>query len=75
MSSEVISDLITTKFTDIANSLFSPGVFPDSEKYASLKLFVKTGKESVKFSSFRLISNTSFLSKVLENACLKQLKD
>ena len=37
MISEIISDAITTTFTDIVNCSVSTGVLPDSEKYAVVK--------------------------------------
>ena len=73
MSSEIISDPITTIFTDIANSSFSTGVFPDTVTYAVVKPLLKAGKDRDEFSSYRPLYNASFLSKVLETACLKQL--
>ena len=75
MCSEIISDPITTIFTDIVNSSFSTGVFPDSEKYAVVKPLLKAGKDRDELSSYRPLYNTSFLSKVLETACLKQLNE
>ena len=36
MSSEIISDPITTIFTDKVNSSFSTAVFPDTEKFAAV---------------------------------------
>ena len=72
MSSEIISDPITTIFTDIVNSSFSTGVFPGTEKYAVVKPLLKAGKDRDEFSSYRPLYNTSFQSKVLETACLKQ---
>ena len=75
MSSEIVSDPITTIFTNIVNSSFSTGVFPDSEKYAVVRPLLKAGKDRDELSSYRPLYNTSFLSKVLETACLKQLND
>ena len=71
MSSEIFSDPITLTFTDIVNSLFSTNVFPDSEKYAALKPLMNAGKDRDEISSYKALYNTSFLSNVLENACLK----
>ena len=72
MSSEIISDPITTSFTDIVSSSFSTGVFPDSEKYAVVRHLLKTGKGRDELSSYRSLYNTSFLFKVLETTCLTQ---
>ena len=73
MSSEIVSDPITTIFTDLVNSSFSTGVFPDSEKFIVGKPLLKAGKDKDELSSYRPLYNTSFPSKVLETACLKQL--
>ena len=69
------SSEITTIFTDIVNSWFSTGVFPDPEKYVVVKQFFKADKDRNELSSYRLSFNTSFLSKVLETACVKQLNN
>ena len=68
-----IHNYIETIFTDILNSSFSSGEFPDSEKYAVVRPLLKAGKDRDELSSYRPLYNTSFLSKVLETACLKQL--
>ena len=70
ISSEKISDPITTIFTDIVISSFSAGVFPDSEKYAVVRPLLKAGNDRDELSSYRPLYNTSFLFKVLETACL-----
>ena len=51
------------------------GVFPDSEKYAVVKPLPEAGKGSDELSSYRPLYNTSFLSKFLKTACLKQLNE
>ena len=58
MSSEIISDPITTIFTDIVNSSFSTGVFPDSEKYAVVRPLLKAGKDKDELSSYNHKSRT-----------------
>ena len=73
ISSKIISDLIITIYTDILNSLFPNGVFPDSEKYAAVRALLNAGNDTDELSSYRPLYNTPFLSKVLETACLKQL--
>ena len=75
MTSGLISQPITTLFTVIVNSSFSIIVFPDSEKYAVVKPFLKPGKDGDELSSYRPSYNTSFLSKVLLTACPKQLNE
>ena len=72
---EAISTPIANIFTDIVNSSFSTGVFPVSENYATVKPLLKSGKDKDELSSYRPLYNTSFLSKVLETACLLQLND
>ena len=57
------------------NGSFSTGVFPDSETHTVVKPLLKAGKDKDEFSSYRPLYNTSFLSKVLEAACLKQLNE
>ena len=52
MSSEIIWDPITTIFTDINNSSFSTGVFPDTEKYAVVRPLLKAGKDREELSSY-----------------------
>ena len=71
MSSEIVSDPITTIFTDIVNSLFSTDVFPDSEKYAIVKPLSKADKDKDEILSYRRLYNTSFLANVIETACQK----
>ena len=57
------------------NSSFSTGVFPDQQKYAVVKPSLKAEKDRDEFSPYRPLYNTSFLSRVLETACLKQLNE
>ena len=73
MSFEMISDPITTIFTDIINSSFSTGVFLDLENYAVVKLSMKADKDRDEISSHKALNNTVFLSKVPKTACLRQL--
>ena len=75
MSSKIISDPITTIFSDTKNISFSTGVFPHSEKYAVVMPLLKSGKDRDEISSYRPLYNTLFLSKVLETAWLKQLNE
>ena len=53
MSSELVSNPITTIFTDIVNSWSSTGVFPDSEKYAVVRPLLKAWKDRDEISSYR----------------------
>ena len=52
---------------------FNCGEFPESEKYAYLTPLLKKGEDPDKFSSYRPLYKTSFLSKFLEKCVLKQL--
>ena len=60
MSSKLISDPIKTIITDIVNSSFPTGVFPDSEKHAVVRLLLKAGKDRDQLPSYRPLYNTSF---------------
>ena len=65
MSSEIISDSITTILTDIVNSSSFIGAFPVSEKYDVVKPLLKAGKDRDELSSYGPLYNTSFQPKVL----------
>ena len=58
MSSQIISDPITSIFTDIVKSSFFTGVFLDSEKYAVVKSLLKIGTDRDELSSYRPLYNT-----------------
>ena len=58
VSSEIISDSLTTVFTDKVNSLLSTGVYAESEKYDVVKPLQKTGKDGGELSSYRPLYNT-----------------
>ena len=60
--------------SEIVNSSFKTGTFPDSEKFSYVRPMLKPGKSSEDLLSYRPLYNTSFLSKVLEHAALDQLK-
>ena len=51
MSSEIISDPITTLFADIVSRSFSTSVFPDSEKYDVVNSILKAIKDRDELSS------------------------
>ena len=53
ISSEIISDPITTIFTRIVNNSFSTVVFHDSEKYAEVRPLLKACKDRYELSSYR----------------------
>ena len=57
----------------IVNLSISAKAFPVSEKHAILKPVLKGSLDSQSLSSYRPISNLSFVSKVIENVILDQL--
>ena len=58
----MISDPITTIYiyTDIVNSSFSTGVFPDSERHAVVRPLLKAGKDRNELLPYRPLYSTSF---------------
>ena len=59
--------------SEIVNHSFYTGEFPVKEKFAYINPLAKKGNDPDLLSSYRPIYNTSFLSKLLEKAALKQL--
>ena len=59
--------------SEIINSSFHDGIFPNQEKFAFIRPLVKKGLDPDLLSSYRPIYNTSFLSKLLEKSALEQL--
>ena len=62
-------------YLEIVNLSIAAKVFPESEKYAILKPVLKGSLDPQSLSSYRPISNLSFLSKIIENIILEQLLD
>ena len=61
-------------FTSIINCSFINNTFPDSEKLAVIKPIIK-GKSDVQcLSSYRPVSNLTFLSKIIESVLLTQIQ-
>ena len=60
-------------YTAIINLSLSTGTFPLSEKVAYVRPLAKSGKDASEFSSYRPVSNLSFLSKIMEKIILEQL--
>ena len=71
---ELFDDLIRVYFEIVNLSILSK-MFPESEKYATLKPVLKGSLDPQSLTSYRPISNLSFLSKILENVILDQLME
>lgn len=57
----------------IVNTSITTCKFPTSEKMAIVRPILKSGLDPQSLSSYRPVSNLSFISKVIENVILKQL--
>ena len=68
-----ICDDLTLFFTDIINTSFASGIFPQSGKVAVVRPLLKGNKDPDKLESYRPVHNLSLLSKIIERACLNQL--
>lgn len=66
-------DRFVNIITCMVNLSISHGVFPDSEKKAIVKPIPKGNLDFQCLSSYRPVSNLTFLSKVLEGVILQQL--
>ena len=73
LSFDVVSPSLAVIFKEILSNSFASGLFPSSEKFAFIRPQIKAGKDPEQLSSYRPLYNTSFLSKLLESACLSQL--
>ena len=73
LSFDDVSPSLAVIFKDILSNSFASGLFPSSEKFAFIRPQIKAGKDPEQLSSYRPLYNTSFLSKLLESACLSQL--
>ena len=60
-------------WTNMMNTSIENKVFPDSEKRAIVKPIVKGNLDGQSLSSFRPVSNLTFISKIMENIILDQL--
>ena len=60
-------------YVDIINCSIRNNTFPTSEKKAIVKPIVKGKLDTQCLSSFRPVSNLTFLSKIIENVILDQL--
>ena len=61
-------------FCEIINNSFGSGIFPECEKMAYVRPMIKKDSDQDLMKSYRPLYNTSFLSKLLEYACLQQLQ-
>ena len=61
--------------TDIVNTSIENNIFPESEKAAIVRPIIKGKLDPQCLSSYRPVSNLTYLSKILENVVLKQLLD
>ena len=66
-------DRLTGVIHRITNLSLENGSFPKTEKEASVKPTLKSGKDQQNVESYRPISNLSFLEKTIETAAKKQL--
>ena len=73
LKNSVSFDCILMIIMEIVNLCIKKRIFPKSEKLAIIKPVVKGVLDSQTFSSYRPVSNLSFLSKMLECAILEQL--
>ena len=62
-------------YLEIVNLSILSIMFPESEKYAILKPALKGSLDPQSLSSYRPISNLSFLSKIIENVILDQMME
>ncbi len=75
-----ISDIINSDnlhrilqvFVECVNASIENKVFPETEKLVVVKLIVKGQLDSQCLSSYRPVSNLTFLSKIIENVILNQ---
>ena len=66
-------DRLTGVIHKITNLSLENGSFPKTEKEASVKPTLKSGRDQQNVESYRPISNLSFLGKTIETAAKKQL--
>ena len=66
-------DVLIHPITKIINTSFDTGLFPSSWKSGIITPVLKKGKCNSDYNSFRPITNTPFIAKILEKAVLNQL--
>ena len=74
MKNDKVDGLIEI-YVDIINCSIANKIFPRSEKEAIVKPIVKGKLDTQCLSSFRPVSNLTFLSKIIENVILDRLID
>ncbi len=68
------SDILVHPITNIINLSLSSGIFPDEMKLAFVTpLLKKSDLDPNKLCNYRPVSNLSFLSKLVERVCVKQI--
>ena len=60
-------------YCDLVNCSFKSGIFPECKKIAFVPSMLKKNSDQNILNSYRPLYNTSFLSKLKEYACLRQL--
>ena len=68
-------DLLIEILVDLVNISIVSHTFPDMEKRAIVKPILKGALDPQCLSSFRPVSNLTFLSKIMENVILEQLSE
>ena len=68
-------DSMVALVTDLINVSIKENKFPETEKRAIVKPIVKGKLDTQELSSFRPVSNLTFLSKLMENVILDQLSN
>ena len=68
-------DSLQRVYLEVVNLSILAKMFPESEKHAVLKPVLKGSLDPQSLSSYRPISNLSFLSKIIENVILDQLME
>ena len=68
------SDILVHPITNVINLSLSSGIFPDEMKLAFVTpLLKKSDLDPNKLCNYRPVSNLSFLSKLVERVCVKQI--
>ena len=65
-------DVLITPITNLINKSLSTGIFPPKWKTAVISPIIKKDKTNTNYNNYRPISNTPFISKVLEKVIISQ---
>ena len=68
-------DLLIRILVDLVNLSIVSHTFPDMEKRAIVRPILKGALDPQCLSSYRPVSNLTFLSKIMENVILEQLSE